>query len=326
MMYPLVSVIIPVYNSELWLEECLESVLCQSYKNIEVILIDDNSTDDSYNICVSFANRDERIQYYKNTMKGVSSARNLGIRKASGVYLTFVDSDDLIEKDYIKELVNGMQYAELSLCGIRLQDESYRIEQEFIIENQCYPKDKFVENIIIKIPFILVSAACCKCYKREIIVNEHVSFQEDVSIGEDCLFNIDYICKCKNISTVSYVGYLYKKRNCDSLTNRVHPEIFVAQTRILKKFLDLYLICDLSEQSKSVFINAWVEQVCGAIINACRKNIRQDVFLEIVNPLRIDLVQNIDLSFISGIKQKIMMILIKAKAFKIMYILLRWYR
>ena len=98
----LISIIIPVYNVELDLEKCLESIINQTYKNIEIILIDDGSTDNSGKICDIYAEKDCRIELLKQENSGVCSARNLGISKATGEYVTFVDADDWIEEDYIE--------------------------------------------------------------------------------------------------------------------------------------------------------------------------------------------------------------------------------
>lgn len=103
---PLVTVIIPVYNVEEYLRQCLDSVLAQTYKNLEVILVDDGSTDSSIKICQEYCDRDERFKLYKKENGGASSARNLGLEKASGDYLFFLDSDDWIDVDAINKMVH----------------------------------------------------------------------------------------------------------------------------------------------------------------------------------------------------------------------------
>ena len=105
-----ISVIVPVYNAEAYLDKCIESLIRQSYDNLEIILIDDKSTDKSLKICYEWRERDERISVFEHSNnKGQASARNLGLEKASGKYITFVDSDDWIEEKLIEKLYNKLK-------------------------------------------------------------------------------------------------------------------------------------------------------------------------------------------------------------------------
>ena len=101
----LVSIVIPVYNSKYYLKECLNSVITQTYENLEILLIDDGSTDGSSYICDNYAKYDSRIKVFHNQNHGVSYSRNYGINKANGIYLLFVDSDDVINEDYINKMI-----------------------------------------------------------------------------------------------------------------------------------------------------------------------------------------------------------------------------
>ena len=116
-MEPLVSIIIPVYNSEKYLSECIKTVLAQTYTNIEVLLIDDGSTDNSFELCKEFERIDKRVRVIHQENAGVSSARNTGIENAQGRYITFVDSDDIISHMYIQTLVNDLENAILVMCA-----------------------------------------------------------------------------------------------------------------------------------------------------------------------------------------------------------------
>lgn len=116
-----ISVIIPVYNIEKYLDRCLESIINQSYTNLEIILIDDGSTDNSGKICDDYKNQDNRIIVVHKKNEGVSQARNLGISIATGEFLSFVDGDDTVEKDMFLTLINNAyKYnADFSCCGVR---------------------------------------------------------------------------------------------------------------------------------------------------------------------------------------------------------------
>lgn len=134
----LVSIIIPVYNVENYINRCVRSVINQTYRNIEIILIDDGSPDNSGEICDEFANKDNRILVIHKQNGGLSDARNHGIRKASGKYITFIDSDDWVSFKYIETLVYNIENynAEISICGyISTANENYIFEEDKKIGN-----------------------------------------------------------------------------------------------------------------------------------------------------------------------------------------------
>lgn len=114
---PLVSIIIPIYNAEKYLSECIKTVLDQTYTNIEVLLIDDGSTDNSFEICKEFERGDKRVHVIHQKNAGVSSARNTGIENAQGRYIAFVDSDDIVYHRYIQTLVNDLGHSILAMCA-----------------------------------------------------------------------------------------------------------------------------------------------------------------------------------------------------------------
>ena len=124
-----ISIIIPVYNVEKYLNKCLNSVIEQTYKNIEVILIDDGSTDNSGKICDEYAKNDIRIKIIHQQNGGVSTARNNGLEHATGKYITFVDSDDYIEKEMIETMAKKImkKNADIVICGVTDRDEENNI-------------------------------------------------------------------------------------------------------------------------------------------------------------------------------------------------------
>lgn len=126
----LISVVIPIYNVEKYLERCIESIVNQSYSNLEIILVNDGSPDNSEDICLKYVEYDKRIKYVKKKNGGLSDARNYGMQHATGEYIAFIDSDDFIDKDYIKILHNNLQSsnADVSICGyLQVKDDAERI-------------------------------------------------------------------------------------------------------------------------------------------------------------------------------------------------------
>ena len=136
----LISIIIPVHNGEEYIERCVSSILCQTYKNLEIIVIDDGSTDKTLSICKSLASNDDRIVLMHQSNQGVSSARNKGIRVAKGDYIGFVDADDWIEKDMYEMLYNLLtkEHANISICGYIYEDIHGRVIKRSVEELKTY--------------------------------------------------------------------------------------------------------------------------------------------------------------------------------------------
>ena len=191
---PVISVIVPVYNAEKYLRECLDSIVNQTYKNIEIILVDDGSTDGSGAICDEYADKDVRIKVYHIPNGGVSNARNLGIDNANGEYLMFVDSDDEVSRDCIEKLYCAIEYK----------------EQDLVIGNFCdvYENRKIIQHENLSIIGnlqddyanirILLQGPWGKLYRSEILKKNKIRFRVDISLTEDQIFNYDFLKKASS--------------------------------------------------------------------------------------------------------------------------------
>lgn len=163
----LISIIIPVYNVEKYLERCIKSVIEQTYSNIEIILINDGSTDKSGEICCKFEKEDKRIvQITKDTNEGVASARNTGLKRAKGEYLAFIDSDDYVCRNYIETLLELClrNNAEISECGLIVgEDDRYPFENRVGSKVEIYDGIEYLRNMY---SFSNSEGFPCKLYKR----------------------------------------------------------------------------------------------------------------------------------------------------------------
>lgn len=139
----MISVIIPIYNVANYLSKCLKSLETQHYANVEILMIDDGSQDDSSRICKQFANRDTRFRYVYQNNHGVSYARNNGIKHAKGEYIVFVDADDYVEKSYFVELFNGIKQFDFVLCGYNLTDSANNIIHSNRVMMTAFPFTPF---------------------------------------------------------------------------------------------------------------------------------------------------------------------------------------
>lgn len=166
----LISVIVPVYNVEKYLNQCLESITYQTYKEFEVILVDDGSTDGSSDICQKYVKKDYRFKYFYKENGGLSDARNYGVDKSVGEYLTFIDSDDFIDIDYLKELYYNLieQNVDISTVNNRRIDDSGKIYEDITNEKNMKISNYEALEYIFYQKYISISS-CAKLYKRKII-------------------------------------------------------------------------------------------------------------------------------------------------------------
>lgn len=221
-MKDLVSIIIPVYNVQEYIEKCLDSVIKQTYINTEIIIIDDGSTDMSGIICDRFAdnNKDKRIKVIHQDTGGVSKARNKGLDKAEGEYVVFVDSDDYIESNYIKMLYKGIkQYdVDLSICAMnRLQsDGTLRCIAEG--NNLSLSQEQITEQVLCNNN--IGGYLWNKLYKLSIIKEHNISFDNDISIGEDMVFIAEYSLYCRGAVYINQPLYIYRY-NCNSALQKM---------------------------------------------------------------------------------------------------------
>lgn len=204
-MNPLISVIIPVYNTESYLSRCMDSIIRNTYREIEIICVNDGSTDRSLSVLLDYQRKDNRIAVIDAPHSGVSNARNIGLEQAKGDYICFIDSDDWIHKCYFTILVNkAMEYnAEMVVCGIKrtkvfLNDESL---DEDKVKTTVFESEQGANNHTIK------THIGGHFFKREII--NDIRFLENVRLSEDTLFNLRIIANNPDASIVLIDDELY---------------------------------------------------------------------------------------------------------------------
>lgn len=209
-----VSIIIPVHNNEKYVEKCIESVCSQSYQNLEIILVDDGSTDSSAQICDDFARKDTRIVVVHQENGGVSKARNVGIEKATGQYLTFIDGDDHIGSDYILEFVKCMQEtgAQMVICGMKKITVGGSIVEEIVPGKYIrYEHEEWCYRIC---------TVACHFYQKHLWDQYEVRFQEGER-GEDIPIALFFAAVCEKIVTIQQAEYYYVQHETSATHNYV---------------------------------------------------------------------------------------------------------
>lgn len=219
----LISIIVPIYNVEKYIRKCIDSLINQTYHHIEIILVDDGSTDESGNICEEIAKKDKRIKVFHKRNGGVSSARNLGIDNSNGDFLCFFDADDLIPKDSLSALVAPFSNDVDSTVGgfqilgtnndilFELKTQStHRINLNEAIRD-FYPNgsmdwQRYLWN---------------RMFRSDVIHKYHIRFREDIYYKEDGLFLVEFLCKSqKDVIYVEDIVYIYRK-NGESATGKI---------------------------------------------------------------------------------------------------------
>lgn len=220
-----VSVIIPVYNCEYYIEKCIKSILFQSYKNIEVIIINDGSKDNTSQIVRKLIKEDKRIIYIEQENKGVSEARNKGINLASGEFIVFVDGDDTVECNYIELLVSKMinnnldlvacGYTDISIYGAIKLNDFYK--GNFIID-----KHEFIDNIFKGVGGTLWG----KIFKKEIINKNNIRMRNNIFMCEDMIFVLEYSVNSNSFGAIKYSLYNYNRKNENSISSKISFKYF----------------------------------------------------------------------------------------------------
>lgn len=227
------SIIVPVYNVEKYLIQCIDSLLCQTYSNIEIILVDDGSNDNSGKICDKYMQMDSRIKVIHKKNEGLGMARNSGLECATGKYVTFVDSDDFLKKDAIEKLIDAIKRydADTVIGGYSRVDESGKCIFNDKFETRCY-LGKEVQNILF--PRLMGSAPNNKdsirpsvwnaAYSISIIRENNLRFpSEREYIAEDIVFDIEYYRFSKKVALIDSISYMYRVTP-GSLTQTYKPD------------------------------------------------------------------------------------------------------
>lgn len=243
-----ISIIIPIYNSEKYLRQCLNSVQSQTFADFEVLLINDGSNDNSGKICDEYAAKDTRIKVFHKENGGVSSARNLGIDEAEGEWICFVDSDDVLEENYLTTLVKSSVDSKADFIAQGFKKFGNGIEKNMHLGVGLFSASDFRTLFQIKkiqnfgFPF-------SKLFRGEIIKKHQISFPISFSIAEDLAFMLMYLSKIQTIQLDAVHHYLYRQVD-NSLSNRLRePSIYFNRYNELKRifkeefnevYIDLY--------------------------------------------------------------------------------------
>lgn len=271
-----VTVIIPAYNASLYIEDCLDSVFKQSYQNFEVICINDGSTDNTLEILENYKNNSHEFILENIKNSGPSYARNIGITKSTGKFLTFLDSDDRLDVDFLKKMIDNSKNNDLVVCGISKEQKKLEITSA----DKICDKDTYYIKMIHSVPGSF--SVCNKLFKADIIKEHSIIFDKSINHAEDCNFVLDYLSHVAgNIMLIKDCLYNYRLV-FGSITN--NTEIRFIENHIKWKKI-------------------MIEKIPAELIETHRVFLEKYTFEAIVSTLNQDISNEKDIS-ISNLKQK----------------------
>lgn len=250
-----ISIIIPVYNCENYLGKCLESIINQKYSNFEVIIVDDGSTDNSFDVYNYYQEKDTRIKVIKQKNGGVSKARNVGINNSIGEYIFFIDADDTIKEDMLAIMHKSAveNDGDIVFTGFEVRGSNLRKNDTNTLKKCCDGKSSTVitnEEAIIRTistnpDEILYGYIWRNLYKAEILRENNIRFSEGIKISEDFMFIIEVLDKCKNVVIIPDELYIYN----------------INDSSVTSKYIDTL-------HNDMYFINQWIfNNICNKYIN-----------------------------------------------------------
>lgn len=254
-----ISIIVPFHNPPLaQFRLCLESLAGQLYDNFEVILVDDGSEDESYKYIVSeYKNKIPNLQIIIQKHRGVGAARNKGIQIASGRFIAFCDCDDFLSENYLYSLRKAIQGADLAICGVA---EQVYPTINSLVDMHVFSSFPSVYNYVQYVNF-----SVNKLYKKDIIDDNHIIFDESVKLGEDALFLTTYFSKCCRIRMIEDKLYHYLP-NCYSAVHTYYPEYWIWESEVIRVQLGIFEKYPLNDKEQQ-FMQYWLFNKMRGVIN-----------------------------------------------------------
>lgn len=231
----MISIIVPIYNKEDYLEKCLCSIKNQTYNNFECILVDDGSTDSGAVICKNYSKIDQRFRYFYQNNLGVSAARNKGLKESKGKYICFVDADDSLDLDYLENLYKKIKKENVAICISVDSNEKFNNEKGILISSLLNNLNSYYKYDIFNPPW-------GKLFLKEGI---KMNFPESYNLGEDLLFNLQFLIDNQNCNIVfnEKGGYNYSVESSNSISSTVNKKSIVMVSALIQ-----YIYTNFSNQ------------------------------------------------------------------------------
>lgn len=261
-----ISVIVPVYNVAQYLPECLDSIVHQTYQNLEIILIDDGSTDDSGKICDQYLNSDARIKVIHQENRGVAAARNVGISNASGTYVAFIDADDWIEPNMFEGLRNQMGIADVITVGYWKEYTHSRDKITECLPAGTYCKGEKIESVYNHMLYAdngnfddTLASIWNKLFRLELVKTFYRELNTSLRYREDTLFVYTYLLRCESIVVTANAYYHYRIREGSAVSSEYR--LFLKDVNEIYLYLDSLFSCHAASDVLRPQLQKWIVEL-----------------------------------------------------------------
>jgi len=311
----LVSVIIPVYNGEKYINECLESVRASQSQEMECIIVNDGSTDNTSDICKAFIDKDSRFRMIDKQNSGVSDSRNIGIDDATGKYVFFLDADDYINTDHWQEVIDKANTGDYDMIAFSY----YNLFDSGIIQAEVFPDDMDIKQVLLSTP--LLNSCWGRLLRKEIITANKIKFRKDLRTCEDAIFILDFVRYAKDFILLDTCILYYRIHNegamhTATISNRLadFSELLTVRKAFLKDNYDEKLNNSMHKELFSVITDM-------LRIAAREKKLREirityKEFLK--NALVKSIINETKMNYLSPIFKKIELVLIRGGSYTIL--------
>lgn len=288
---PEVSVVIPVFNAEQTLPQCVQSIIDGIYTDYELILVDDGSGDRSWDICRQWENRDTRITAMHQDNRGPSSARNRGIKKSRARWLLFIDADDTVSPSYISDLIKATAFSSkvhMVVSGLQAHRDGRIAENISFPELNCSVND--AETIWQKIKLHKYGFSVGKLYRRDIVAKYSLTFNESVAIGEDCMFMMEYLMACEKsenatVQFIAQTNYDYNIHSCSLSTKHASVKLeknsYDAYRTTILKLKNVFVLDETTFNVLKSSIIFYADRLLNAINDIPKRKDRMAMLLDV---------------------------------------------
>lgn len=324
----MISIIIPIYNAEKYLDQCIESCLEQTFSDIEIILVNDGSKDESLKICKKYAEIDSRIKVITIVNQGVSCARNEGLKNASGDYITFVDADDWIENNYIFKLYHAIKTTKTDLVVsgmIKCNELGKKISKQ-LPSDEMYSEKEIVKCILNWKNSFLYKGPCTKLYSKKIIEKFGLQFDSSLVFGEDTCFVLDYLKHCNSCIQIPYAGYHYRQIENQEKKMRYKKDNVLFQWEngevVYKKRVELFQSRGDVNKYRTELNNFYLEKVRLFMNICCANHCNKKEVLEKIQGIsneKYNELRNVKFSKIGNPLDKLILFFLKYKLYDLLY-------
>lgn len=264
---PLVSVVIPVYNSEKYIQRSVKSAFNQTHKNIQVVLVNDGSNDNSADICEKLAENNKHIIYLNHDKnKGQTVTRNEGLEAATGEWMLFLDADDVLVPDAIVSLLDAVTNDEIDIvfAGYKMSRGINSVEYLANLKEGIYDRSEFVQHLFDDIPSHVLTCIGSKLYRMSMVKGRKNPTSNDIKTNYDMAFVIDSLISCKRVAYINYPVYDYIQRD-NSITYSYRPEMYFQICEARKRIPYLLEISNCYKEKKYLFQKLQLSLVSAAL-------------------------------------------------------------